>query len=434
MLCPFCKTPVIPGDLFCAANGHELPEEGVAQAAPEAATEPVAAADDGWLPPPVHEAEVLPAVHEAPVVDRCPNVLCLSPVGRIDAATGICMACVKQAVEPMRDSFFIKVSGRVAACSDRGIKHGRNEDSVEVGTVMFGSKSIDIAVVCDGVSSSKNPQEASAQGGAAAYQVLLAGAKAEEEPSENLLRSAIMAAQEVVSKVTPELTAKEEYGPPASTIVAVYAKDKQAYVGSVGDSRVYAISREGLGYKARLVTRDTTVLNYWLDVIDNLPDAEKLALVKAAPGNEIERVNIMLGLRYRKAVQNSDQAQIDEIKLDADIVDEANCVVKLREKTLHTMVESLVALPEGNTIKPNFCRVPLEKLVALVACSDGVWNDADPIGKSDASKLADFFSACNGDALAYAETAVEFASGADNNTCAVIILNQPQETNGVANV
>jgi serine/threonine protein phosphatase PrpC len=280
------------------------------------------------------------------------------------------LVCYAQAVPSLRDDFFLQASVKVAARSNLGKRHRRNEDYVVLGSIEVDGKTTSWFVVCDGVSRSKNPQAASEIGARVAGDVLKQAALSNEAPNEELLRRAISAAQDAVSVLEPEPNAYPDYGAPASTIVAAFVKDGFAYLGWCGDSRIYSVDSSGGALTVRQLSRDHSVLNEYLDEGMSLEQA-----MAACPANE-----------------------------------------------LHAMVQCLVHLSEGEAFKPSFATVSLEHTSCLLGCTDGVWNDAHPMDSSDASKFAEWFTSCQGDALSFATQAVNFASGVDNDTCAVILF------------
>src|ERR1700744_4180755 len=74
--------------------------------------------------------------------------------------------------------------GPVAAISDRGLRHERNEDAVALATVDTADGPAVISVVCDGVSSADRPDEASLAAANAAVQVLAAAVQDGVDPAE----------------------------------------------------------------------------------------------------------------------------------------------------------------------------------------------------------------------------------------------------------
>src|SRR6201996_1107343 len=90
--------------------------------------------------------------------------------------------------------------GPVAAVSDRGLRHERNEDAVALATVDTADGPAVISVVCDGVSSADRPDEASLAAATAAVQSLSAGAQAGTDPAASS-EEAVAAARAAVDEL-----------------------------------------------------------------------------------------------------------------------------------------------------------------------------------------------------------------------------------------
>jgi serine/threonine protein phosphatase PrpC len=133
--------------------------------------------------------------------------------------------------------------GRVAAVSDRGLVHTRNEDAFAVG---FTGDRI-VAVVCDGVSSSTAPQLAARVGADAAARSL------QESPGTDPrtgVPRAIDAARRAVAGIAWSPIRGD--AAPSSTIVTATCTDGAVTIGSLGDSRAYWID----DHAAHRLTRD----------------------------------------------------------------------------------------------------------------------------------------------------------------------------------
>lgn len=91
--------------------------------------------------------------------------------GRVDT-DGYCEHCGH--AQPRERDHLEEELGSVAAVSDRGLRHHRNEDSFAVAaTALPDGSAATVAIVCDGVSSASRPDEASAAAAAAANEALL---------------------------------------------------------------------------------------------------------------------------------------------------------------------------------------------------------------------------------------------------------------------
>ena len=88
--------------------------------------------------------------------------------------------------------------GIVAGVTDRGLRHHRNEDAMALGTADTAAGPVVVAVVCDGVSSSAQPDEASLGAARAAAGVLLAAVRT----GRDLLEAAPAAVRAAAEAVT----------------------------------------------------------------------------------------------------------------------------------------------------------------------------------------------------------------------------------------
>jgi PPM family protein phosphatase len=218
--CPACHEPVLAADAFCESCGARLP------ANPSAAgptTEPAA----GPQPRPV------PA----------PTRACPCGAGSADS-DGYCDNCGRL-VPDGRDHFESDLGPRGALVSDRGVRHRRNEDA---GALVTGTDGGVIAVVADGVSTSQDPQAASAAASSALARALAAAVGA---ATDDLLRGAVQAASAAVAAATdpglvdPDGRPRPEVSVPACTLAAAQLSGPQLTVLNVGDSRVYWLPPEG---------------------------------------------------------------------------------------------------------------------------------------------------------------------------------------------
>ncbi|MFJ5233933.1 PP2C family serine/threonine-protein phosphatase [Kitasatospora sp. NPDC088391] len=199
--CPNCAEPLGPQDAFCGACGTAL-------------TGP-------------------PTLRDLPVVPSCPHC------GSVDLADGWCQAC-GHAQPRERDHQERETTG-VAAVSDRGLRHHRNEDAFSVATAELpGGTPAVLAVVCDGVSSSSRPDEASATAVTAAADSLVNALRAGREPGQ-AMREAIGAANRAVSALAHDGTAPDgrHSNAPACTYVSAISAAGLVTIGWVGDTRAY---------------------------------------------------------------------------------------------------------------------------------------------------------------------------------------------------
>ncbi|HEY0001834.1 MAG TPA: protein phosphatase 2C domain-containing protein [Actinoplanes sp.] len=144
---------------------------------------------------------------------------------------GYCGHCGILAARP-RDHLEIDGGPVAAAVTDRGLRHHRNEDAMWLATR---AGEIDV-VVCDGVSSSFDPDVASEAAAETAGALLAADAD---------VAAAIVAAKESVAALAAGGDPRRQSSNPACTIVAAAVRGADVTVGWVGDSRAYWLPADG---------------------------------------------------------------------------------------------------------------------------------------------------------------------------------------------
>ncbi|MFD4943135.1 PP2C family serine/threonine-protein phosphatase [Streptomyces sp. NPDC058409] len=301
--CPGCEEPLEPGDLFCGACGYDLSavpeppqdhptiamavpaENGAENAARTPAARPTAVRFDepggsgdfelaapgaapGAAPASTPSADAsapapdprAPAA-ELPSTPPAGTKLCVAcRAGRVDN-DGYCENCGH--AQPRERDHMEQELGSVAAVSDRGLRHHRNEDSFAVSTTALpdGSPAV-VAIVCDGVSSASRPDEASAAAASAANEALLESLPRGTHPQQ-AMHEAIVAASESVNSLAEEPGQAMEHDPhrhqnaPACTLVGAVMAGGLLVVGWVGDSRVYWVPDDRTNPPARLTEDDS---------------------------------------------------------------------------------------------------------------------------------------------------------------------------------
>lgn len=160
--------------------------------------------------------------------------------GRVDD-DGYCENCGH--AQPRERDHMEQEAGPVAAVSDRGLRHHRNEDAFALGTsVLPDGSPATFAVVCDGVSSATRPDDASLAASRAASDALLIALPQGTHPQQ-AMHEAIVAASRAVNSLANEPATAREHQPhqnaPACTFVGSVVTPSLLVVGWVGDSRVY---------------------------------------------------------------------------------------------------------------------------------------------------------------------------------------------------
>ncbi|WP_344054974.1 PP2C family serine/threonine-protein phosphatase, partial [Streptomyces thermoalcalitolerans] len=178
--------------------------------------------------------------------------------GRVDD-DGYCENCGH--AQPRERDHMEQESGPVAAVSDRGLRHHRNEDAFALGrTALPDGSPAAVAIVCDGVSSATRPDDASLAASRAASESLLASLPRGTHPQQ-AMHEAIVAAAKAVESLAEEPATIREQAPhqnaPACTIVGALVTSTLLVVGWVGDSRAYWVPADRTAPPARLTEDDS---------------------------------------------------------------------------------------------------------------------------------------------------------------------------------
>jgi serine/threonine protein phosphatase PrpC len=214
--CPTCGEPIGAADNFCEACGTQFSEAG--GSSERAATGSAAGAPFTSIP-------------TEPTRVARPCVGCGAPAESI-GADGYCGQCGLRQPDP-RDHEEVDL-GIAAGVCDRGLHHHRNEDAMWVETL--GSDSV-VAVVCDGVSSSVNPQIASRAAADTAGAALLQAVTTRPDQLPAAIVDAVAAAQKAV--VAVPWTPNGAMAAPSCTFVSAVVHEGAVTIGWVGDSRAY---------------------------------------------------------------------------------------------------------------------------------------------------------------------------------------------------
>ncbi|MEU3848665.1 PP2C family serine/threonine-protein phosphatase [Streptomyces sp. NPDC029554] len=194
----------------------------------------------------------------APAADAGGKVCVACRAGRVDD-DGYCENCGH--AQPRERDHMEQESGPVAAVSDRGLRHHRNEDAFAIGsTALPDGSAASVAIVCDGVSSATRPDDASLAASKAASESLLAALPRGTHPQQ-AMHDAIVAASRAVNSLAEEPATAREHAPhqnaPACTIVGAVVTSGLLIVGWVGDSRAYWVPADRSAPPARLTEDDS---------------------------------------------------------------------------------------------------------------------------------------------------------------------------------
>ncbi len=235
MGCPACGEPVVWADRWCEVCGAALTGRPPTVAGPGGAW---SSAPGRWAAAatPGGPDERVDRWATGPIPGRslCPG--CGEPNGGAD---GWCDRCAPPWT-PAHDHREL-VDGPVAAVTDLGSTHWRNEDAVGVRWVE-GKPGGFALVVCDGVSVSQDPHLVSQVAVDTALQVLWEAVATGGDLGAAMV-DATAAAQRAAAAMPydPSL----DVGPGACTFVAAAVRGSMAAFGSVGDSRAYWVDAHG---------------------------------------------------------------------------------------------------------------------------------------------------------------------------------------------
>ncbi|MFJ3287547.1 PP2C family serine/threonine-protein phosphatase [Streptomyces sp. NPDC086669] len=243
---PAPRTPTVPDGVPVPAESPDAPSSGVRLDRP---AEPDAYALQA---PDPRVSTGAPTPPEG--VKLC--VACRA--GRVDR-DGYCENCGH--AQPRERDHMEQEAGPVAAVSDRGLRHHRNEDAFAVAcTTLPDGRPATLAMVCDGVSSATRPDDASLAAARASIESLLAALPRGTHPQQ-ALHEAIVAASNAVNALAAEPATAREQAPhqnaPACTIVGSVVTPDLLVVGWVGDSRVYWVPADRSAPPARLTEDDS---------------------------------------------------------------------------------------------------------------------------------------------------------------------------------
>ncbi|WP_399885089.1 PP2C family serine/threonine-protein phosphatase [Streptomyces sp. BBFR51] len=201
----------------------------------------------------------LTAEQAAPAEPAAAEKVCVAcRAGRVDD-DGYCENCGH--AQPRERDHMEQESGPIAAVSDRGLRHHRNEDAFSVGcTALPDGAPASVAIVCDGVSSATRPDDASLAASRAAGELLLTALPRGTHPQQ-AMHDAILAASHAVNALADEPATAREQAPhqnaPACTLVGAVVTAGLLVVGWVGDSRVYWVPADRATPPARLTEDDS---------------------------------------------------------------------------------------------------------------------------------------------------------------------------------
>jgi serine/threonine protein phosphatase PrpC len=261
--------------------------------------------------------------------------------------------------------------GPAAGVTDRGLRHLRNEDAVALGSQQTPGGLVVVAVVCDGVSSSPRPDEASQAAARASLPVLLEAVRDSADLAEACVAAVAAARASVAGLGEPENERS------ATTFLSAVAARDQVTLCWLGDSRAY-----------------------WLAPAESESEAESAQLTR---DDSVAEGMVEAGLATEDAAMALPHAHVLTRWLDAEAAD----------------------LDGDPARAPHVERFTPPGPGVLLLCSDGLWNY-----RPDAAELARLaLPRALTDPLGAANDMVRFAveaGGADNITAVLIPYPVPE--------
>ncbi|MGW4892330.1 protein phosphatase 2C domain-containing protein [Kitasatospora sp. NPDC004240] len=248
-VCPNCAEPLEPEDVYCGSCGTARDGRSAPGAMPVS-----------WAAG--HRADHRATDEHAPTLPNQPTAphptgpACVHCGTHAVTADGYCETC--GGAQPRPRDHMEKALAGVAGVSDRGVRHHRNEDSFTVAaTSLPGGEPVVVAVVCDGVSSSDRPDQASETAVDAASESLLTSLEQGTDPGQAMRRAIADAARAVAGLAHDGVPpTRPDVNAPACTYVSAIAAGGRVTIGWVGDTRAYWIPDDRISAEPFRLTQD----------------------------------------------------------------------------------------------------------------------------------------------------------------------------------
>ena len=273
----------------------------------------------------------------------------------------------------------------IAGVTDRGLRHRQNEDAMELAVVPAADGPVLVAVVCDGVSTSIRPAEASLAAAQAAEEVLRAAAQDGADLTE-ASSAAVRSAEAAVASL-----AQSPGGVGSATFVSAVITGSAATLCWLGDSRAYWLGAP--------VTPGAEP-----------PAAQSLAAESPAPGSAAPGSAAPGSPAPETAHRLTRDDSLAEEMVAAGLLPEDEA---LSSPHAHVVTRWVGADPGEAT--PHVVTFEPPGPGVLMLCSDGLWNYQPDAGKLAGLALPSALTDPLGAAQALVTFAIE-AGGRDNIT------------------
>jgi serine/threonine protein phosphatase PrpC len=260
--CPSCGWPAGPDDNFCEACRTDL-------------RQPPAAGGFEPAPPRPYQASGAES-HDAIQTlmsgdgDRCATSCRFCPSAEV-SADGYCESCGRKL--PAETDHVEFDLGLLAGVTDRGLRHSRNEDAIALAIVPLATGPVAVAAVCDGVSGSPRPHDASRAAAQALVQVTTERLQAGDDPGA-ACAGAVECARDAVAALVPP-----DADTPAATFVSAVLTGEAVTLCWLGDSRGYWLGSGPVPVAERLTADDSVAAE--MVAAGLVSESEALALPQA---------------------------------------------------------------------------------------------------------------------------------------------------------
>ena len=270
----------------------------------------------------------------------------------------------------------------IAGVTDRGLRHRQNEDAMELAVVPAADGPVLVAVVCDGVSTSIRPAEASHAAAQAAAEVLRTAAQDGTDLTE-ASSAAVRSAVDAVASL-----AESPGGVGSATFVSAVITSSAATLCWLGDSRAY-----------------------WLGApVTPAPESPGRRKLRILPPRREQREGAPESPAPETAQRLTRDDSLAEEMVAAGLLPEDEA---LSSPHAHVVTRWVGADPGEAT--PHVVTFEPPGPGVLMLCSDGLWNYQPDAGKLAELALPAALTNPLGAAQALATFAIE-AGGRDNIT------------------
>ncbi len=312
---------------------------------------------------------------EPPSLDGAPDT-CVKCGGTDVTSERYCMRCGH--LQPLIPDRIEVDIGVAAGVSDRGTRHRRNEDAMVLrrAAPCEDAAGCAVVVVCDGVSSAENPDQAALRAAESGADTIAAALGADLS-AERATREAVVAAMDAV--IALGHLSGGGRSAPACTYVSAVVGAGWATVGWVGDSRAYWVPDDRSPAGALRLTKDDS----WMAQHDS-------------------------GMAHHDSwmAQRAQSRDSNEIKVG-------------RDWRAHAITAWLGA--DADDVNPHIVTHEASGPGVVVVCTDGLWNYLDGAEQLAGALPPDATSAPLDAARQLVRVALD-AGGHDNVTVAVMPL------------